>query len=220
MASTSGELFSAIDAGDVEELRRILDADPGSASTRDEFGVSALMRARYRSDDEAVAILRPLVELDLFEAAALGDVHRLDAILKEAPERVSDVSGDGFTPLHLAAFFGQADTVRALLGRGAEVDAHGLGWMTGTPLHSAASGAHGDIVDDLLAAGADPNARQSGGWTPLHSAADHGDARIADALLRAGADASATNDEGTSVLDLAIASGDARTIELVGAARA
>ena len=220
MASTSDELFTAIDAGDALELERTLRADPGLASARDAHGVSALLRARYRSNHEAVAAIRPLVELDVFEAAALGDVARLQELVSGAPAQVSARSGDGFTPLHLASFFGQTDAARILLAQGADVDAHGLGWMTGTALHSAASGAHADIVDMLLAAGADPNARQAGGWTPMLSAAERGDAPIIEALLRAGGDASATSDEGASMMDLAMKSGDGRTIELVRAALA
>jgi len=43
----------------------------------------------------------------------------LTELLAEDPELVDAMSGDGFTPLHLAAFFGQADAVRLLLARGA-----------------------------------------------------------------------------------------------------
>ncbi len=78
--------------------------------------------------------------LNVFEAAAFGDLDRLTELLAEDPELVGVMSGDGFTPLHLAAFFGQADAVRLLLARGAAVDRNGTGWMTGTPLHAAASG--------------------------------------------------------------------------------
>jgi ankyrin repeat protein len=160
--------------------------------------------ARYRMDATLVAAVRPHVErLNVFEAAAFGDLDRLTELLASNPELVAAWSGDGFTPLHLAAFFGQADAARLLLARGAPSDEPGRGWMTGTPLHAAAAGSHAAIVSMLLAAGADPNARQRSGFTPLHSAAANGDLTSVEALLAAGADPAATNDDGETPLDLA-----------------
>jgi ankyrin repeat protein len=214
LASTARELFDAIEANDAAAVRQLVAADPSLAAARDEHGVSALMRARYRSDADVIAaVLERVDALDVFEAAAFGEVDRLAALVDADPGLIASYSGDGFTALHFAAFFGRPDAVRFLLGRGAEVDAFGRGWMTGTALHSAVSRAHADLARHLLDAGANPNARQSHGWTPLHSAAHNGDAASLDALLDAGADPVATNEEGRSVLELAEESGDAATIE-------
>jgi ankyrin repeat protein len=209
MASTSRELFEAIEADDAERVRALLAEDPSLAGSRDDEGVSALMRARYRFDKgviEAVAEAAP--PLDVCEAAAFGDLDRLTELLMFDPALVTAYSADGFTALHLAAFFGRPDAARFLLDRGADADAAGRGWMTGTPLHSAASSRQPEIVAILLEAGADPAARQSHGWTALHSAARNGDLASVEALLAAGADASATNDDGASVRDLAVEGGD------------
>jgi uncharacterized protein len=219
MASTPDDLFAAIDADDVVAVRAIVAADPSLARSRDEHGVSALLRARYRGRRELVEAVAPYAgELDVFESAALGDVGRLRELLHERAAVVGDRSGDGFTPLHLAAFFGRAESADLLLSFGADPNAAGTGWMRGTPLHSAASGRHRDVAGSLLRAGADPNARQSGGWTPLHSAANNGDAELARLLLQADADPEARNDEGRSVLDLARENGDAETIRAIEAA--
>jgi ankyrin repeat protein len=216
MASTQEELFDAIDAGDVAAVRTILEADPAAATSRDAQGVSALMRARYRFDRVLVAAVFDRVdELDVFEAASFGDLDRLTLLLETDPGAATAYAGDGFTALHFAAFFGQPDAAGILLAHGAEVDALGRGWMTGTALHSAASRARADAVEILLDAGANPDARQSAGWTPLHSAAHNGDAASVTLLLAAGADPTATNDEGRSVLDLATEKGDTATIERI-----
>jgi ankyrin repeat protein len=214
MASTSDDLFELIEAGDVEAVRRLLSEQPWLAAERDDEGVSPLLRARYRMDRGMVDAVRGHVErLNVFEASAFGDLDRLSELLADDPDLLDAMSGDGFTPLHLAAFFGQTDAVRLLLARGAMCDVKGTGWMQGTALHSAASGGHASIVRLLLDAGADPNARQRHGYTPLHAAAANADLESVDALLAAGADVAATTDDGATPLALANNGGDLVTVE-------
>jgi ankyrin repeat protein len=164
------------------------------------------------------AVMTAHPELDVFEAAALGDFDRLAAVLDADPSLATAYSTDGFSPLHLSAFFGQSDATRLLLEQGAEVDARGRGWMTGTPLHSAASGEHAAVARLLVEAGADMNARQSGGWTPLHSAAHNGNVELVALFLAHGADPTATNDGGTSVLAMAEEAADDDAIARIRAA--
>jgi ankyrin repeat protein len=220
MASASDDLFAAIDAGDVDRVGAMLDVDPSLAMARDHEGVSALLRARYRLDRAlAEAVKARVAALDVFEAATFGDLVRLTALLETDPGLTDRRSGDGFTALHLAAFFGQDDAVRLLLARGANPDAHATGWMTGTPLNSAASAGRAATVHLLLEAEADPDAVQRGGWTPLHSAAHNGDARTVELLLAGGADPAALDDDCRSIADMAAESGDDAMIRAVQAAQ-
>ena len=77
MGSTE-RFFAAIEAGAANEVRAMVAADPSLASARDEHGVSAVMRARYRSDQALLdAVLSGDPAIDVFEAASLGDVERL-----------------------------------------------------------------------------------------------------------------------------------------------
>jgi uncharacterized protein len=214
--TSSSELFRAIDAGDAAAVRAFLAADPDLAGARDGEGVSAALHARYRDEPEVEAAIRAVAPpLDVFEASAFGEGDRLAELLAADPSSATAYSPDGFTPLHFAAFWGGAEVARRLLARGADVDALGRGWMTGTPLHSAASNRDADVAGLLIGSGADPDARQAGGWTPLHAAARNGDARMAAILLDAGADPAARNDEGRSVLELAEQRGDPATIERI-----
>jgi ankyrin repeat protein len=219
MASPRDDLFAAIDANDAARVRSLVGTDPSLASARDDGGVSALLHARYRSTSEIVEALRAHVaELDVFEAAALGDVDRLGDLLASHPTAVAERSADGFTPLHLAAYFGKADAARVLIQAGADPDATGTGWMTGTALHSAVSARHRSVVAMLLEAGAAPNVRQAGGWTPLHGAAHNGDLVTTELLLARGADPRAVDDDGRSAVDHADEAGDAATIAAIRAA--
>jgi len=221
VASTSEDLFAAIEARDVGRVRSILAEDPALASARDGEGVSALMQARYRFDRALVEAVKAHVsELDIFEAASFGDVDRSMVLLGEDADAVGAMSGDGFTPLHFAAFFGQDDAVLLLLARGAEVDALGTGWMTGTALNSAASRKRAGVAVLLLDGGADVNAAQAQGFTSLHSAAHNGDAELTRILLERGADPTLTTDDGRDALSFAEETGDAATIDLLRQATA
>jgi ankyrin repeat protein len=166
--------------------------------------VSDLMDAVYRGDTAARdAVLAERGPEDVFEAAAVGDVARLAALLDEDPARAGAFAEDGFTALHLAAFFRQAGALRLLLERGAPVDAVATNPMRVRPLHSAAASGETEAGRLLVEAGADVHARQQGGYTPLHAVAQHGDAVAVDLLLGAGADPVAANDEGRTAADLA-----------------
>jgi hypothetical protein len=81
------ELFEAIDAGDVERVRTLLEREPSLAGARAENGVSAILAARCQNQLDVVALpLAPDPPLDVFEAAALGRTERL-ATLTSTPRR-------------------------------------------------------------------------------------------------------------------------------------
>jgi ankyrin repeat protein len=141
-------------------------------------------------------------ELDLFEAATLGDVARLESLLNEGVP-VDGRSTDDATALHFAAFFAQPGTAKALVERGADLSAVSRTFGGVTPLHSAAAGGSAEIVHLLLQAGADANARQEGGFVALHAAAQNGDASMARDLLGHGADPDLATDDGRTALSIA-----------------
>ena len=81
------EVISAVQSGDVEGLRKILESDPSLASARDTSGVSALMHAFYRRQQAAADLLRnAIAQLDIFEATAAGRAERVSEILDSDPE--------------------------------------------------------------------------------------------------------------------------------------
>jgi len=203
-ADAVAELFRLGRDGDDSALLARVAAAPSLAAARDEAGISLPLFCLYHGRDalaQALADARP--DLDVFEAAALGRDERLADLLTVDPSGVRAWSPDGFTPLHLAAFFGRAGAARRLLEHGADPSVVARNPMAVQPLHSAAAGRHVALVAILLRAGAAPNARQHGGWAPLHAAAANGDRATLLPLLDAGADPAAANDAGRRAADLA-----------------
>jgi ankyrin repeat protein len=197
-------LIAAINSDDLPTLLR---EQPELVVARDEHGVSALLLAIYHRRPEARdALLAAGAPVGTLEAAALGDVERLQGA------DLSVRGGDGFTPLHLAAFFGGAEAVRVILATGADPDADADNPFEVRPLHSACARGDFECARALLEAGANPNIAQQRGYTPLHSAAHLDDYELASLLLQHGADRHATNDEGKLPYDL---SGDAEVRKLL-----
>jgi ankyrin repeat protein len=198
------ELLAAVDGGDEAAARTLLAEAPELAGTTAR-GASVVRLAAYASMRGLVAdLLDAGVALDVHDAAALGRVDELQARLDEDPEALESVSADGFTPLHLAAFFGQVKAVELLLNRGAGCDPVSSNAMAVHPINSAAAGAHEVVVHLLLDHGADADATMAGGFRPLHAAAHNDRPRMVRLLLDRGADPNARTDDGLTPADVAV----------------
>ncbi len=159
---------------------------------------------RAGDSGKVAALVAADPSLAIFAAAIQGDCAQLESLLASNRSLLSALSTDGWTPLHLAAFFGKIDAVRLLLNKGASVTTRSTNAMENLPLHAAAAGRHADIVKLLLDHGASADARQHGGWTPLQAAAQNGDLESARVLIAAGADVQARADNNQTALDLAL----------------
>ena len=202
--ATAAEVIDEIKTGAGDRLQALLTTDATLADARDEQGVSGLMLALYYRKAEIAAVLQAArVSLDLFEATAVGDMPRVQALLAADQALVDAYSPDGFTALHFAAFFGQSETGRALLAAGASPNAVARNAMVVQPLHSSAAAGHLAISQALLDSGADVNARQGGGYMPLHEAIGRDDAALVKLFLASGADPSLQLDDGRDAHALA-----------------
>jgi adenosylhomocysteine nucleosidase len=156
--------------------------------------MSDVLEALYRGDREEAERLAEGRELNVFEAAALGDVERLDVLLDEDPSRAASVGEDGFHPLGLASFFGHVDAARLLLTSGADVNALSTNERVQTAAIHAATAAQGvdeatryALVALALEYGADPDLPQGGGFRAIDAARQNGDKRVEQLLLDNGA---------------------------------
>ncbi|GHO79659.1 hypothetical protein KSD_74300 [Ktedonobacter sp. SOSP1-85] len=207
----SQDFFTAIRTGDSAHLTTLLAEQPTLVHARSPQGISAVLWAHYTGQTGLLPLLLAAhPQLDIHDAAALGDLYRLRALLAGDPSLAQAYSSDGFTPLHYVAFFnGSTDLASSLLEAGAEVDAVARNAQQVTPLHSAAAHRHHAIFQLLLAHGANVNARQQGGETPLMEAAQNGDVALVDDLLARGADPMLTMDNGQIAADFAAKAGHA-----------
>jgi ankyrin repeat protein len=204
----STNILEAVEIGDLQALETALEADPEAADAKDEAGVSVLLQAAYRGRSDMVeALLRRRSRIDIFEAAALGRADRVEELLGNDPSAARAWSPDGFTALHLAAFFRHTDCAKLLIDQGSDVSTHSQNPMSVAPLNSAAASGQREVVALLLDHGAEIDASQSGGFTALHSAAHNGDESLVELLLARGAASGLETDDGKRPADMARESG-------------
>lgn len=187
MDTIEDDLTQLIRSGDLDGLRGALARDPSLASTPVEGAPSAILLAVYHGQTGIAHLLRDAKpDLDVFEAAALGDAHAMERLLARDEGAFDAFSADGFQPLGYAAFFGHLEMVRLLLEAGANPNVRSRNGISAAPLHSALANGHKQIAKLLIESGADVN-DASNGWTPLHYVAHSGDVETARILLDRGA---------------------------------
>lgn len=139
----------------------------------------------------------------LSQAAQIGDRAKVNEILTVHPELLEANVWDGWTPLHLASFFGHRELAADLVKRGANVAARSSNYLENQPLHAAVAGKRREVAKWLVEQGADVNSTQSGGWTPLHAAAQNGDEDLCRFLLEHGARKAAVSGDGCTPANMA-----------------
>lgn len=202
--------------GDLEAVRAALAEDPALLDATNEAGQSAYLLSKYyrqRAMSDYLLGLKP--KLDVFNLCVAGHSAAVLAEIERDPALLEAHSTDGWTPLHLAAFFGHAELANVLMDKGAQVESRSTNSMKNTPLHAAAAGGETRLVDLLLKRGAQANASQEGGWTALHSAAQAGNREMVETLLAHDADANARAANNQSPLDLALLKGHQEIVELL-----
>jgi len=174
-------------AGSPAVARALLKAG-ARATTRDRFHKSTPVEWTLERPAVARIIAAAAGRVDVFGAAALGDLRTVRALVRRDRRRLSarlpggkTIGGRGETALSIAARYGRREVVAFLLEAGAEVR------VRPSPLPGAVQRQDRKIVKALLDAGADPNAMGPHGYAPLHAACLSGRLPMIRLLLARGA---------------------------------
>jgi len=174
-------LIDAIKVGDLDGVTQLLRQNPQLANGRPASGEPPIMTALYRGRQAAIAaLIASGAQIDIFAAAALGRVDDLRNTVNGTS--VNAYAHDGWTPLHLASFFGHSDAARLLLDSGADVRAVSQNSLANTALHAATAGKHSDVALLLYGRGGDRFAIDAGGYTPLQIAEQNGLSSVVEAM--------------------------------------
>ncbi|MFN0101474.1 MAG: ankyrin repeat domain-containing protein [Bryobacteraceae bacterium] len=210
------ELHEAIRIGDEVRVNALIDADPALVHGGGASGMAPLLLAIYTKRPlMAKLLLGRGAQLDVFAAAAMGETAVCGKFVEADPRLLGMASSDGWTPLHLACFFGHLETAEMLLRMGANVKVRSANAMNNTPLHAAAASRNQDICALLLSHGAEVGATQQAEYTALHTAAANGDVEVVRLLLAHEANPAAKSEKGETPLDMARQRGHAPVADLL-----
>lgn len=203
-ARASDALLDAIRTHDLDSVRTMMATNPAQCEHTGPGSESLVMYALYTGGAALAPVLLGTRQYTACEAAALGDIDALRAALDSDADVISRRSSDGWTPLHLAGFFGHDDSAAFLIDNGAPLDALSTNAIRNTPLHAALAGAtNSTLVRRLIMAGANVTSRGETGIQPIHLAASRGDQPLCELLVSRGAFAMVRMDDGTTPADLA-----------------
>lgn len=209
-------LVTAIQAGNLAEVKTIIDQQPEliNAKTNTRVPVT-LLAAYYRQMPVFEYLMSQQKDPSIYEAVVSGQVEKVKTLLQEKPELLDAYADDGFTPLALACYFSQYPVSKLLVEKGADVNKVASNGSQIGPIHSAVAVNSVELVRLLLENGGDPNLKQNGGVTPLHSAAHRGNVPIIELLLQHGADTGAKMADGRTALDFARADGHEAVVKIL-----
>ncbi|MCM3595996.1 ankyrin repeat domain-containing protein [Metabacillus idriensis] len=144
-----------------------------------------------------------LKKTEIFEALEKKNLARFNELLNEDASLADSENDNGLTLLGLACHYGEAEFVKVLLNKGADINASSHSKLSfipsNTALHAAIAGKQSPkLIHLLLRNGADVNAIDSDGHAPIQTAAFEGNAEVANLLIHNGADVTLNGGQGSA----------------------
>ncbi len=199
-------LIDAIEQGNLERVRSLLEARPALAAARDASGRSMFVLAhRLRRLEIAAEIQRHGLEPDLVEAVLARDAETFIQLAQADPDGVNADHPFGGPSYYAAAWSGATEMFWPLNRWGGNPNARGRDGISAFRValdHPDRAQAR-EMAYRILVDAGDPGAEQAGGNTLLHGAAALGDAELVRDLIRRGATVDASDADGRTPLDIA-----------------
>ncbi|XP_072334979.1 ankyrin-3 isoform X35 [Scyliorhinus torazame] len=218
-------LYMAAQENHLEVVKFLLD-NGASQSIATEDGFTPLAVALQQGHDQVVSLLlendtKGKVRLPALHIAARKDDTKAAALLLqndhnadvESKMMVNRTTESGFTPLHIAAHYGNINVATLLLNRGAAGDFTARNDIT--PLHVASKRGNANMVKLLLNRGSQIEAKTRDGLTPLHCAARSGHEQVVEMLLDRGAPILSKTKNGLSPLHMATQGDHLNSVKLL-----
>jgi death-associated protein kinase len=189
--------LAAIKENDSETVRRGLASDPDRVRMRKRGNHQTPLHLAVVHDapDVARALLEAGADVEALDsvagtplalAARLGSVRSAEVLVNRGGADVEHAPGMGdWTPLTIAASWGQSGMARLLITHGARVDHQVANGQTA--LHAAAHHGELEVAKALLEADCDVTIKSRKGETALAVARRRGEQRIVELLRRHGA---------------------------------
>lgn len=132
---------------------------------------------------------------EIHDAIESGDAVKVSEILAGDASKILVKNKDGWQPLHTAAFNGEEEIVKILLGAGADKNARCSDGDTA--VHYASAQGHDDVLVVLATAGAKLDLLDNDGEAPLDVAQGKKTKKLLQGLIdKADAEAEGDGDEG------------------------
>ena len=175
------DLLDAVEAGNVDRVRELLDGGDVGVNDADGGGWTALHGAAAGGD---VALVNMFIKsgatvdqakengaTPLYVASQNGRLEVVKALI-EAKAKVNQAMEDGCTPLCIASQRGKLEVVKALIKAKAKVNQAKENGCT--PIYTASHNDHPLVVQVLIDAGARSAEPVFDGFSPLHAATKKG----------------------------------------------
>lgn len=204
--ATTQAIFPALESGDLDAIRRLLDEDPGLVHVRHaDPNIHHWTPLQFAAAKGQLGACRLLVERGaevytnpmntyppVIQAAWNKHAEVVKYFLEEIPDKAAGTNGLGIA-INLAAREGWIGIVRKQIERD-RLAVHQRGWIGDSPLHWPSHNNYTEIISVLLDAGADIEADEINcyGGKPLHWASEHAPAAVR-LLLDRGAAVSSRN---------------------------
>ena len=215
-------LLDAVEAGNMDRVRELLDGGDVGVNDSDADGFTALCGAAQGGH---VALVHMLIKsgatvdqakengcTPLYIASQYGKLEVVKALIK-AKAKVNQAAEDGCTPLYIASAHGKLEVVKALIKAKAKVNqATEDGY---TPIYIASQEGKLEVVEALVEANAKVDQADDDGCTPIYMASQYDHPLVVQVLIDAGARSAELMFDGYAPLHIASHTGSLACVKVL-----